>query len=249
MNNQLKTSLDAVLGFFYPECCQICGLQRATPDEGYVCAECWQNVRFVRKPFCERCGLPFEGEITTPFECSNCSGLNLQFDFARSAVLAEGMVRDIIHRYKYQRALWFEPFLADLLAREAGPALPRDEWDMIVPVPLHYLKKNEREFNQAERLAAGLSRVTGIPLNTAVLTRVESTRTQTMLNRSDRIANVRHAFAPNRQSPETGLAGKRIIVFDDVLTTGATSNACATVLRQAGAARVGVWTLARARTA
>ena len=121
--------------------------------------------------------------------------------------------------------------------------------DMIVPVPLHYLKKNEREFNQAERLVAGLSRVTGIPLNTAVLTRVESTRTQTMLNRSDRIANVRHAFAPNRQSPETGLAGKRIIVFDDVLTTGATSNACATVLRQAGAARVGVWTLARARTA
>src|SRR5438105_171759 len=140
---------------FYPNACQICGRTRATAQEGYVCAACWSGrgaIRFIMPPLCERCGLPFEGEITTLFECSNCREMELHFEFARAAVAAQGLVRDVIHRYKYQYALWFEPFLADLLIRAAGPRLSRTDWDLIVPVPLHPVKRREREFNQAERL-------------------------------------------------------------------------------------------------
>lgn len=238
-----KPWLDTVMGFIYPEVCQICGHGHATAPEGFVCASCWQNVRFIKPPFCSRCGLPFQGDITHAFECTNCLELDLHFSSARSAVVAEkGPVLDIIHRYKYQRQLWFEPFLADLLIREAAPALARENWSMIVPVPLHSAKEREREFNQAERLALHLSRATKIPLNTKLLQRVEPTQTQTRLTREQRAKNVQKAFA---LQPGADLAGGRVIVLDDVFTTGATTSACAKVLRAAGADDVCVWTLAR----
>ena len=128
--------LNVGLGFLYPEICQLCGEQRAAATEGYVCGRCWAHVRFIKPPFCERCGLPFDGDLTTPFECANCREMELHFSAARSAVVAHGAVLEIIHRYKYRRALWFEPFLTGLLLREAVPALRGQNWDVIVPVPL-----------------------------------------------------------------------------------------------------------------
>ena len=160
----LKCSLEAGLSFFYPEVCQSCGEEPATAGEGFVGAGCWSNVKFIERPFCERCGLPYTADITTPFECANCREMELHFCHARSAVAARGLVLDVLHRYKYQRALWFEPFLADLLVLKAGPTLRQEGWDMIVPVPLHPLKQSEREFNQAERLAWRLSAATRIPV-------------------------------------------------------------------------------------
>jgi ComF family protein len=237
-----KRCLEAGLSFFYPEVCQICGAGRATLEEGFVCSDCGQNVRFVVPPYCERCGLPFPGELTTAFECSNCQDVELHFSSARSAVLARDPVLEVIHRYKYKRALWFEPFLADLLVRQARLALRREEWDLIVPVPLHRLKEEEREFNQAERLARRLGAATGIPVEARMLRRVTPTRTQTLLSRTERAENVRHAFAL-REGPSP--RGQSIVMVDDVLTTGATTNACARVLRAAGASQVCVWTVAR----
>ncbi|MEO6034006.1 MAG: ComF family protein [Verrucomicrobiota bacterium] len=234
--------LNTGLSFFYPENCQICHEHRATPAEGYVCVDCWTDVRFIQEPSCQRCGLPYEGEITGVFECSNCREMDLHFISARSAVVARGLVLDVIHRYKYSRALWFEPFLADLLNRQAQPALENQKWDLIVPVPLHALKQREREFNQAERLARQLSRVTRIPMSAKLLERVEFTRTQTALTRTQRADNVRHAF---RIRKKTRLDGQRIILLDDVLTTGATTSACAKVLQKAGAGEICVWTVAR----
>jgi predicted RNA-binding Zn-ribbon protein involved in translation (DUF1610 family) len=81
----LKNYFGAALAFLYPEVCQVCGEERATAAEGFVCPQCWRQVRFIRPPFCERCGLPFEGEITTKFECSNCREMELHFRSARSA--------------------------------------------------------------------------------------------------------------------------------------------------------------------
>jgi competence protein ComFC len=238
----IRTWLDAGLAFLYPEVCQICTAERAGAAEGFVGPNCWQKVHFIKPPFCERCGLPFEGELTTPFECSNCRDMHLHFRSARSAVAASGPVLEAIHRYKYQRALWFEPFLADLLIRAAQPELRNEKWDWIVPVPLHPTKKREREFNQAERLARPLSRATGIPVNDRLIRRVKPTRTQTLLTRQERATNVRAAFAP-RGRPR--LDGRRVVLLDDVFTTGATTSACAKVLRSAGAGEVCVWTVAR----
>jgi ComF family protein len=237
----LKAWIDAVLAFIYPEICQICGTARATPGEGFICAGCREQVRFIKRPFCERCGLPYEGDITAPFECANCRELELHFRSARSAVAARGMVLDVIHRYKYSRALWFEPFLAGLLIRQAAPELGLEKWDWIVPVPLHPTKQRQREFNQAERLAVRLSEATRIPAHTRLLKRVVPTRTQTRLTRRERAANVHNAFA---MRAGRRLDGERVVLLDDVLTTGATTSACAKVLR-AGADEVCVWTVAR----
>jgi ComF family protein len=242
LNVAVKGWLNAGLGLLYPEVCQLCGRTRATPAEGYVCGGCRAKVRFIQRPFCERCGRPFEGDITTQFECANCSEMEWHFQSARSAVAARDPVLEAIHRYKYQRAYWFEPFLAELLIEAAGPALGAQPADVIVPVPLHPTKQREREFNQAERLADRLGAATQLPVNKRLLRRVVATRTQALLKRPERLANVRNAFA---MRDGQRLNGERIVVVDDVFTTGATTSACAKVLKSAGAGEVCVWTLAR----
>lgn len=239
---QVKEWAEEALAFIHPDACQLCGEQRATRAEGYVCGDCWRNVRFIKPPFCNVCGLPFEGELTTVFECANCREMDLHFAWARSSVAARGPVLEAIHRYKYKGEMWFEDFLADLLVREAVPVLQAERWDLIVPVPLHSIKEREREFNQAERLGRRLGTALGVPVEARLLRRLEPTRSQTRLSRSERAQNVRRAFALRDQVP---LKGRRCLVVDDVFTTGATTSACARVLRKAGAEFVAVWTLAR----
>lgn len=238
----IQNWLNVGLGFLYPEVCRLCGSERATAGEGYVCRRCWTQVRFIRPPFCDRCGLPHPGDLTGPFECANCREMELHFSSARSAVVARGIVRETIHRYKYQRALWFEPFLAGLFLREALPVLRGQKWDFIAPVPLFPVKEREREFNQASRLARHLSDAAKIPLNPRLLRRVLPTATQTRLTRQQRAANMRGAFAIRGGAK---VDGARVVLVDDVFTTGATTSACARVLRAAGAGEVCVWTVAR----
>jgi competence protein ComFC len=238
----LKNWANAGLGFLYPENCRLCGEARATPERGYICARCREGIKFLEPPFCERCGFPFQGAITSSFECGNCKDLKLHFHSARSAVILNEKLLDVIHHYKYNHALWFEPFLAGFLIERARPELAKDSWQAIVPVPLYSAKLREREFNQAERLGQCLSAATGIPLRNDLVRRVLPTRTQTLLTREERLANVRKAFA----TPDNlDLRGQMIVLVDDVLTTGATTSACARVLRQAGADKVCVWTVAR----
>src|SRR5690348_114427 len=237
-----RNGIEVSLAFLYPETCQLCRTEPATAGAGFVCARCRSQVHFIEAPFCERCGLPYAGDVTTPFECANCREMKLHFSSARSAVVAHNVVREAVHRYKYQRALWFEPFLADLFLRQALPVLGRRDWDFIVPVPLYPVKQREREFNQAERLATHLSAATTIPLNVRLLRRVRATATQTLLTRQQRAANMRGAFAVH---PGDRLDGERVVLVDDVFTTGATTSACAEALRAAGAGDVCVWTVAR----
>lgn len=233
---------DAALGFLYPEVCALCDAERATRRDGFVGAACRRKVRHIVPPFCQRCGLPFEGDITTEFECTNCRELELHFRAARSAVVARGPVLEAIHRFKYDRQLWFETFLADLFVSAATAPLQSERWDALVPVPLFPVKEREREFNQAERLARHLGAATGIPLSPRLLKRTVATPSQTRLSRKQRADNMRHAF--ELRMPQK-LDGKRFVIIDDVFTTGATTSACAKVLLNAGAECVMVWTLAR----
>jgi competence protein ComFC len=238
-----KAWWDAAMGFFYAEVCQACGQQRATADEGYVCAQCRATVRFIAPPFCNRCGAIFEGAITTEFQCGNCRDVELYFSYARAAVPARDVVMEIIHKYKYNKALWVEPFLTELLVQIGAPVIQAEGWELIVPVPLHRRREAEREFNQAERLGKALSKATRIPLASGLMARTADTRTQTRLSREERAKNVRGAFA-FRGDP-SAVKDRRIVLLDDVLTTGATANAAARVLRKHGAAEVCAWTLAR----
>ena len=233
---------DAFLSFLYPETCQVCEDGPARPREGYVCEACQRQVRFIVPPICQQCGMPFEGVIEQPFDCSNCRELKLRFDHARAAVLASGVVLEVIHRYKYRNARWFEPFLAGLLYRPLTQALAEEPADLLMPVPLHPLKQRERGFNQAEALAHRLGKQLGVTVDSTSLRRMETTKTQTLLTRSERTANVNRAFALRKGAD---FSKARIILIDDVLTTGATTSACAQVLRRAKAERIRVWTVAR----
>jgi ComF family protein len=239
---KLETWLNTGLALLYPEVCQLCNAVPATPRDGFVGRQCWSQIRFIRPPFCDRCGLPYEGDITTAFVCANCHDLKLHFSSARSAVVAKTVVLEAIHQFKYSRALWFENFLAGLLVPEAAPVLRGQNWDCLMPVPLHSLKEREREFNQSALLARHLARALNLPCQENVLWRATSTETQTHLNRDRRAENMKKAFAVR---PGMNLAKRRIVLVDDVFTTGATTNDCARALRRAGAAEVCVWTVAR----
>lgn len=242
---QLARASDRLLALFYPEICQICRDQRATYAQCYLCEVCRRGkdgIKPVEPPFCECCGLPFQGDITVHFECANCREQQLHFRSARSAVEFTGVIKEVIHRYKYNHAAWFEPFLGQLLVEAAEPNLLPGNWDWIVPIPLHWWKRRDRTFNQSERIARFLSRATGIPLHTRLLKRVQPTHTQTRLSRAERTENVKRAFA---FCGDDSIDGARIILIDDVLTTGATASACAKLLKQNGAEVVDVWTVAR----
>lgn len=236
-------SVNAAASFFYPEICQYCHEQWAEAADGFICRDCAASVKRIQPPYCERCGLPFAGAISGPFECANCHDLELHFSRGRAAVVANELILDLIHRWKYQNALWLEPFLARLFVEAASAEINPREWSIIVPVPLHPAKEQEREFNQADHLAGHLARALAVDVNARAVVRVADTRTQTRLSRSERAANMRHAFAPGRGVGQ--VRGRRVVLVDDVLTTGATTSACARVLRQGGAEEVCVWTLAR----
>ena len=239
--------LEGVLAFFYPPVCQICGTNRAMPEQGYVCLACVSKpgaLRFIETGYCSRCGIPYDGAVERRFACSNCAGLNLEFDWARSSVVATPFVLDLARRYKYHGATWLQPLLKTWLLRVALVELDGTDWDWIVPVPMHNVRLRERGYNQAERLGVGLSFGTGITLNTKLLRRVKATPTQTTLNRRERMHNMADAFAV---LPKAVIRGKRVLIVDDVLTTGATTSGCAKVLRRAGALSEGVWTLARGK--
>lgn len=208
-----------------------------------MCTECWGQVRFIVPPFCERCGLPFEGEIDGQFECTNCREMDLHFAAARSAVAARGPVLEAIHRYKYDGHLWFEEFLIELLLARAREWFASEKCDAIVPVPLYPVKERERGFNQAERLARRLGAAVKVSVEGKFLKRTLPTPSQTRLSRSQRAQNMRNAFRLRR---ERDLKGKHFVLLDDVFTTGATTSACARLLKRAGAERVTVWTVARA---
>jgi len=245
LNHSSLPGWSGLLRFIYPELCQICREERATAEEGFVCAQCCAGaggVQFIQEPFCKCCGTPFDGAISTSFECSNCRDMRLHFRSARAAVKMTPLVQKVIHWYKYNNALWFEGFLRKLLVGVAAREIAPEKYDLLVPIPLHWRKRWQRAFNQSERLAKILNEATAVPVHAGLIKRVQPTPTQTRLTRAQRAENVKGAFA--YRGPER-LKGERVALIDDVLTTGATGSSCAKVLMENGAGVVDVWTVAR----
>ena len=226
----------------YPRNCQFCAAPLSEVEPGVICAACLGTVRWIEPPFCQQCASPFSGKVTETFVCGYCQDLRFAFERAVCACRAEGVVRDCIHRFKYNREMYFGRHLADWLLAGARRWIEWREVDAIVPVPLHPRKKREREFNQAEYLTRALSGGVGVPALSEHLRRVKDTVTQTALDAEQRAANLRKAFAVRQAE---AFRGKRLVLVDDVFTTGATMDACAKVLRVAGAQ--GVIALAVAR--
>lgn len=234
----LRPGWEAVVDLVFPRLCCVC---EAPVGEGWFCEGCEEGMPWVEAPYCGVCGEVYEGAVEGDFRCMNCSGRRLEFEFAVAACRAEGAVREMVHGFKYERRLHLRGALAGLLMRTleerrlAGEDL--GEW-LLVPVPLHGGREADREYNQSWELCVRLSEMTGIRAVRA-LVRTRETVTQAGLSRVERLRNLRGAFELRRGwfgRGRMGLEGRRILLVDDVFTTGATTNECARVLRRAGGA-------------
>jgi len=177
------------------------------------------------------------------FTCANCAHRTIYFKTAVAVYRGRGIVRDVIHEFKYNRQIHLRHLVARWLSAALDDGRLRDQkFEVIVPVPLHPARQRERGFNQASLLAKLLSAQTSIPCR-PLLKRVRYTTTQTALDRSERMENLHNAF---RLRKNTDVRGLRVLLIDDVLTTGSTLNECARVLKRAGATSVHSATAARA---
>jgi competence protein ComFC len=233
--------LRAAVSLFYPPVCEGCGTN--VDSAKYLCGECQAGAPRIVPPFCGKCAEPFAGAITGSFVCSNCADQTLHFDAAVAGYRARGLVRRLIHEFKYHHRLYLRHVIGDWLAVVLeDPRIDPKRFDAIVPVPLHPAKRRERGFNQAALLARSLSGRTSLPVVLA-LERVRYTQTQTAFDRAERMQNLYNAFRLRRREDVQGL---RVLLVDDVLTTGSTLSECARVLKRAGASCVYAVTAARA---
>jgi competence protein ComFC len=232
--------LAAIASLLYPPVCSIC---TATIAHGeYLCTECDAKVPRIVPPFCAKCSEPFEGAITSEFTCANCEHRVLHFDAAVAAYRSRGIVRRVILDFKYGRQLHLRHLVAGWLFAALDDDRLRRRFDIIVPVPLHSARERERGFNQAALLADLLSARMSVK-NRLMLERIRYTTTQTAFDRAERMENLHGAFRLRKNMDVRGL---RVLLIDDVLTTGSTLSECARVLKKAGANFVHAATAARA---
>jgi len=231
----------AVVDFLLPPRCAACG--ERIHDHGHLCASCWPALSPIAPPFCEGCGLPFEhaGEAEEGMLCGACYADPPGFDWARAAVLYDDLGKKLVLTLKHGGEGAAVPVLARMMASAVAG---RDDADVILPVPLHPRRLLKRRFNQSLLLAAAVGRQTGVPVDRFSLVRRKATPSQGPLGRKARAANMAGAFAVTDKGKKS-LRGRNILLVDDVLTTGATTSACARVLKQAGAKSVGVLVVAR----
>jgi competence protein ComFC len=233
--------LEAAASLLYPPVCTLCGGR--TPTGEYLCEQCESKAMRIVPPFCQQCSEPFEGAITTAFACANCAHRTIHFDAAVAAYRGRGIVRQIIHDFKYARQVHLRHLVARwLCAAFNDERLQGRQFDVIVPVPLHPTRQRERGFNQARLLAELLSARISVPCK-LVLERIRYTTTQTALDRAERMENLHNAFRLRKNADVRGL---NVLLIDDVLTTGSTLSECARVLKRAGANCVYAATAARA---
>ena len=210
--------------------------------EGTICSDCRQQFSPVGPPLCTHCGRPFAAGDSHP--CSRCLEREPIYDLARAGGLYRNTMVTAIHRLKYQERVHLAKDLAvwTLNQWERPGFLPK--MDMIIPVPLHPHRLKERGFNQSQLLGRVLAKKLHVPCDPFVLIRTKDTDPQVGLSEKERKENVRGAFAVN-PGRHSRIEGKTLLVLDDVMTTGATVEECARTLKNSGAEKICVLTIAR----
>lgn len=212
--------------------------------QGQISAPAWNAISFITPPHCAQCGLPFAFELAQgqDFSCAACLAAAPAFDRARAVFQYDDASREMILAFKHGDRMEGAPAFAAWMTR-AGAELLADA-DLIVPVPLHRKRLFQRRYNQSAVLAQALARLSGVPAAVDVLVRTRHTPPMGGLSRDARQRNLLGAIAV-RPGRAARVDGRKLLLIDDVLTTGATAQACARSLREAGAARVDVLCLAR----
>jgi ComF family protein len=234
----LRRLATALLDLLLPPRCLGCGT--TVSAAGTLCAPCWRGITFLGAPCCDGCGLPFEFELGAPALCGACARAHPPFDRARAAMRYDDASRKLILAFKHGDRLHLAPAFGTWLKRAGAELIAAA--DLAVPVPLHWTRLFARRYNQAAVLAHAIHAAGGPPVGADWLIRRRRTPSQGKRNAAQRLLNVRGAFAVK---PGRAVKGKRVLLIDDVFTTGATVGECARILRRAGAAGVDVLTLAR----
>ncbi len=228
----------AALDLVYPPSCLVC--RAACAREAALCPACWRAIFFIERPFCERLGVPFAADLGPGVISPQAAADPPVYDRARAvAVFGEGPARELVHQLKYGDRPELARPMGRWMARAGRDVLAGA--DVLVPVPLHWRRLLQRRFNQAAALAAEVSQASGLPVEAARLARVKATAPQVGLSRAARAENLQGAF----RAPKGAFAGRRVVLVDDVATSGATLNAAARALRRAGASGVDALVFAR----
>lgn len=230
----------AAVDVLLPPRCLSCGETVAEP--GALCGVFWPLLTFIGPPLCATCGFPFDYDPGSGAICGECLRETPPFDRARTVLRYDEHSRDLVISFKHRDRTDAAPAYGKWMARAGAEFLA--EADLIVPVPLHRHRLISKRYNQSAKLCHVLSRESGVPHNPDLLIRTRATPTQGRLTRAERECNVRGAFAL-RPGAGSSVQGRRTALVDDVLTTGATVNACARTLLRGGVATVYVLTLAR----
>jgi ComF family protein len=235
LGGHVRALISALGNALAPALCLACHRRTAAHDA--LCAGCWHEVSFITPPLCHRLGLPLPFGGDGPQISAAAAADPPPYDRARAAAVFGGVVRELVHGFKYADRHEGRRLLARWMAG-AGQELLADA-DLIVPVPMTRWRLMRRQFNQAALLAREVSHSSGIPFDPFVLAKIKSTPAQVGSSASQRAANVVGAFAVPA-TVRARIAGRKVVVVDDVITTGATVCACARALRAAGAARIDV---------
>ena len=228
------------LDVLFPPACLKCGAELEA--SGALCAACWPKIRFIAPPHCACCGLPFAYDVGAGALCGPCVQDPPLFDRARAVFVYDDVSRDLVLSFKHADQTQAAPGYGKWLAR-AGADLLADA-DLLIPVPLHRRRLFARRYNQAALLVHALAKEIGRTAAPDALVRVKKTQPHIDMGRTARLQNVAGAFRVHPKWAEA-LDGTRVVLLDDVFTTGATVSSCARALRSAGAARIDVLTLSR----
>lgn len=239
--NRLLNFNTLIFNAFFPEECCLCKNLLPRKGERFICAPCWDKIDYLKGPVCPCCSKPF-GSPDALYLCGDCRKNPPPFNGVKAVGYYRGVLKEIIHLFKYQGKTGLSKYLIELMNQTYKEKWVDNSFDAIIPVPLHRKRLREREFDQALILAKGISKHQGIPLIYGNLTRERWTESQTNLSKGDRWHNVKKAFG--LRNPDQ-IRGLRILLIDDVYTTGATISECAVVLKKAKAKQIYAFTLAR----
>jgi ComF family protein len=231
-----------LIDLIFPPRCMACTKMLEEKRSSPVCDECLAGLRLCSPPLCPTCGVPYADQTAEDHLCENCLLYPPPFAATRFVAAYEGILQDMIHRCKYGRDVSVGETLGEMMADFPYPAFDFKDYTVVMPVPLHTRRLRERGFNQSLLLAKAIASHHKLKLDYLSLTRTIHTPPQITFGRQEREHNVKGAFSIKKPM----LQGEKVILVDDVYTTGSTARECARTLKQAGAAVVAVLTLSRA---